>query len=259
VADYGLGYLKDVPDSRDFPFKLAAPAPLKLPGRVDLTGRAKKFPPVYDQGALGSCTAQATSAALAYAGLKENPLRSRLEMYYNARLLLGPEYATQDSGARLRDVFKSLNAQGARPEDHWPYVIPKFAQAPQPALDPASEKLIQYERVAQDETALRTALAGGHPVVFGITVYDSFMSDQVAKTGTVPLPGPNEAAQGGHAILLVGYYTSGKQRRFKFRNSWGPGWGRKGYGSLPAEYVLDPQLASDFWIVKLYGEAAVTA
>jgi C1A family cysteine protease len=126
-------------------------------------------------------------------------------------------------------------------------------------LDPASEKLIQYERVAQDETALKTALAGGHPVVFGITVYDSFMSDQVAKTGTVPLPGPNEAVQGGHAILLVGYYTSGKQRRFKFRNSWGADWGRKGYGSLPAEYVLDPQLASDFWIVKLYGEAAVTA
>jgi C1A family cysteine protease len=258
VADYGLGYIKDVPDSRDFVFKLAAPAaPVKLPSRVDLTTRkGQLFPPVFDQGQLGSCTAQASAAALAYRGLKTNPVRSRLEIYYNARLLLGPEYASQDSGARIRDVFKSLNAQGARPEADWPYVISKFVQKPQPDLDPLTQKLIQYERVPQTETALKTALANGYPVVFGITVYESFMSDAVAKTGTVPLPGPNEQAVGGHALLIVGYYPSGKTKktRYKFRNSWGEEWGQKGYGSLPAEYVLNPDLAGDFWIVKAYGE-----
>jgi C1A family cysteine protease len=72
------------------------------------------------------------------------------------------------------------------------------------------------------------------------------------------MPGPKEAELGGHAILLVGYYPSGKggKIRFKFRNSWGEGWGSHGYGSLPAEYVLNPDLAGDFWIVKAYGEAA---
>jgi hypothetical protein len=41
----------------------------------------------------------------------------------------------------------------------------------------------------------------------------------------------------GHVILLVGY--SRAERRFLFRNSWGPAWGSEGYGTLPEEWVTD--------------------
>ncbi|HLG96380.1 MAG TPA: hypothetical protein VKX49_08720 [Bryobacteraceae bacterium] len=43
-------------------------------------------------------------------------------------------------------------------------------------------------------------------------------------------------------------YDDAKQL-FTFRNSWGSSWGDQGYGYLPYAYVLDPSLASDFWVI----------
>jgi C1A family cysteine protease len=246
---HGLGYIKDAPDDRDYLFKVAAPK--KLPAKVDLVATGK-FPAVYDQGQLGSCTANAASAALAYMADRPLPLRARLEIYYNARSLMGAQYVSQDSGTTIRNTFKGLNQVGARPEDDWPYDITKFAQAPVPTLDPLSEKLIQYERVDQTETALKTALASGYPVVFGFTAFEGLESAATARTGAIPLPKPGQQPIGGHAVVAVGYYGSGKNKRIKIRNSWGEGWGKGGYGSLPLSYVLDPKLAGDFWIVKAF-------
>ena len=83
---------------------------------------------------------------------------------------------------------------------------------------------------------------------FGISVYESFESSAVAKSGKVPMPKPKEKMLGGHAILAVGYDDT--QRRFIIRNSWGPDWGVKGYFTLPYEYVLDSNLADDFWTIR---------
>jgi len=44
------------------------------------------------------------------------------------------------------------------------------------------------ESIILDLTALKSALAVGFPVVIGIKVYESFESDQVARTGIVSLP-----------------------------------------------------------------------
>ena len=49
-------------------------------------------------------------------------------------------------------------------------------------------------------------------------------------------------------MLAVGY--DGKRRVFIVRNSWGPGWGAKGYFYMPYEYLLSPSLASDFWTIR---------
>ena len=62
------GWIPDLPDQRDRIFT-ATPATLRaLPPRVDL--RAQN-PPIYDQGQLGSCTAQAIAAALQFAQAKQ--------------------------------------------------------------------------------------------------------------------------------------------------------------------------------------------
>jgi C1A family cysteine protease len=108
---------------------------------------------------------------------------------------------------------------------------------------------VLYQRLSQISNQLKGCLASGYPFVFGFTVYESFESQQVAQTGHAPMPAPTEASIGGHAVIAVGYDDS--QNWFIVRNSWGVGWGMKGYFTLPYAYLIDPNLASDFWIIRV--------
>jgi C1A family cysteine protease len=94
---------------------------------------------------------------------------------------------------------------------------------------------------------LKSALAANGPVVAGISVFESAMAPQVAKTGEIPLPSPRSQIIGGHAIVIVGY--DDQQKRVKFVNSWGASWGQGGIGFLPYEYL--EKYMSDAWTFKL--------
>jgi len=242
------GWRPDHPDMRDF---LLAVEPAKsLPRRTSLR---TKMPPVYDQGQLGSCTANSVGAILEFNELKQKEpdaaTPSRLFIYYNERAMEGT--VSQDSGAEIRDGIKSVAQLGAPPETLWPYVISKFAHKPPANAYTAALKheAIRYARVAQSQIAIQTVLAGGYPISFGFTVYESFESD-VGSNGIVPLPGPDEQTLGGHAVVAVGYKQIRGQLYFECRNSWGPGWGDHGYFWLPAGYVTSSSLASDFWVIE---------
>jgi C1A family cysteine protease len=98
---------------------------------------------------------------------------------------------------------------------------------------------------------MKGCLASGYPFVFGFTVYESFESDAVKKTGHAPMPGPGERAVGGHAVMAVGYDNS--RQWFVVRNSWGLAWGISGYFTLPYTYLVQPGLARDFWTIRIVG------
>src|SRR2546430_14184641 len=68
-----------------------------------------------------------------------------------------------------------------------------------------------------------TLFRSGYPFVFGFTVYESFETNAVARTGHVPMPASGEHVLGGHAVCTVGYDI--KRRWFICRNSWGTSWG----------------------------------
>jgi C1A family cysteine protease len=243
-----LGWIPDLPDHRDHNFKLNKA--VTVTSLVDLRPHC---PPVYDQGQLGSCTANAIGAAIEFCEKKENHpdfMPSRLFIYYRERAIEGSIFS--DSGAQLRDGIKAVNQKGVCKESTWPYDEGKFTQNPSTAAwsEAAKHKALSYQRI--DNTSMvqmKQCLASGFPFVFGFTVYDSFMSDQVAQTGIVPMPSENESVQGGHAVLAVGYDDS--KRAFIVRNSWGADWGLKGYFYMPYEYVTDTDLADDFWEIKV--------
>jgi C1A family cysteine protease len=243
------GWIRDIPDQRDYLYAAPLEFLLKLPSSVDLRPQC---PPVYDQGQLGSCTANAIAAELEFDQMKEKHARifvpSRLFIYYNEREMEGT--VASDSGAQIRDGIKSVAKQGACPENLWPYNITKFTvKPPQQCYKQALKfKAVQYQRILQISNQLKGCLASGYPFVFGFTVYESFESPQVAKTGHAPMPSPTEAVVGGHAVMAVGYDDS--QNWFIVRNSWGEGWGMKGYFTLPYAYLLDQNLASDIWTIR---------
>jgi C1A family cysteine protease len=243
------GWIRDLPDKRDYRFAAPMHVIAALPPSIDLTSAC---PPVYDQGQLGSCTANAIAGALEFDQMKENlsPIfvPSRLFIYYNERAIEGT--VSCDNGAQIRDGMKTVANQGVCPEDIWPYDLANWETQPpdvcyQTALQHTA---VVYQSLAQDIDQMKGCLASGYPFVFGFTVYQSFESDPVAQTGHAPMPQPGEQVIGGHAVLAVGYDDANQW--FIARNSWGTGWGMQGYFTLPYAYLLDPNLSSDFWMVQ---------
>lgn len=244
------GWLRDIPDQRDHLYAAPAMALAALPTSVDLRDQC---PPIYDQGQLGSCTANGIGAAFQFERAKQKLtpdfIPSRLFIYYNKRVI--EHTVKSDSGAMIRDGIKSVAKQGDCPETEWPYDITKFTDKPPTKCykDARKYKAVQYQRLVQNVNQMKGCLASGYPFVFGFTVYDSFESQQVAQTGEVPMPGSTEQVLGGHCVLAVGYDDS--QQRFIIRNSWGANWGIQGYGTMPYAYLSDSNLASDFWTIRL--------
>jgi C1A family cysteine protease len=242
------GWRPDSPDMRDY--LLAVEPPKTLPRSVSLR---KKMPPIYDQGQLGSCTANSVGAILEFNELKQSEngatTPSRLFIYYNERAMEGT--IGQDSGAEIRDGIKSVAQLGAPPETDWPYVITKFARKPTKKAyeDALQHRAIRYARVPHTEMGIQNALASGYPISFGFTVYQSFETD-VGSDGIVPMPEPSETVLGGHAVVAVGYKQIKRQLYFECRNSWGTGWGDDGYFWMPTSYVTSTSLARDFWVIE---------
>ncbi|MEY2438756.1 MAG: hypothetical protein QOI34_141, partial [Verrucomicrobiota bacterium] len=67
-----FGWIPDLPDHRDLLFSAPPTILRKLPRKIDLSA---KCPPVFDQGEIGSCTANAIGAAIEFDQLKQR-LRS---------------------------------------------------------------------------------------------------------------------------------------------------------------------------------------
>lgn len=244
------GWKPGLPDERDEVFNLALMArrPVVLPKEMDL--RTSGFmPTVYDQGELGSCTANAIAGAYEFEQRRQGLvdfMPSRLFIYYGERQIeCSVEY---DSGAEIRDGFKVIAKLGVPDEKLWPYDIGQFTTQPNPAAytDALQHQCITYAAVLQSEFSVKSTLAAGVPVVFGFTVYQSF-EDTGADGVVVPSGG---AVLGGHAVMIVGYRMIGSRLYYIVRNSWGSSWADGGYCYFPASWLTSIRHASDFWAIQ---------
>ena len=238
------GWKPSLPDHRDLLADTTGLTPLPEVDPRD------KMPPVYDQGQLGSCTANAVGAALEYDAMLDGAdpgTPSRLFIYYCERQLEG-SLGQGDTGAMGRDGFKAARRYGAPPETDWPYDIAQYADDPpqQAWSDAAAHKLTKhYKSVPRSLNQFRLVLSNQQTIAFGFSVYESFESPEVAKTGIVPMPSPDEKQMGGHEVLAVGYLAD-QPNYVLVRNSWGSNWGLGGYFLMPWQYLLSTDLASDF-------------
>lgn len=218
------------------------------------TDMRPNWPGVYDQGPLGSCTSHGLGGAVHYvlqnAGTVDASWRpARLFIYYNERAREGT--IGEDAGAMIADGVKVIQHNGVPDERLCPYDVSRFTQRPSAsAFNTAlKHRATSVGKVNQSHAALRTALSQGFNIVFGFTVFDSFESATVDATGIVPMPSAHESILGGHCAVIVGHSDS--RGRYIVRNSWGAGWGLSGYCESPYAYLEDPQLASDFYVVKV--------
>jgi C1A family cysteine protease len=215
------------------------------------------FPPVYYQGSIKDCTANAIAGAFQYEMLKNEGRSfkpSVLFIYYNQRV--AQNTVDFDSGASLRDGMYSIHNWGVCDEVLWPYRIPHVTKKPFETCYAAASmhKEISYYSPDQNIQQLKGCLAEGHPFVFGFSIFDSFKDTD--RLITAPMPSKTENKIFGHAAVAVGYDDADKT--FIVRNSWGNSWGDQGYFKMPYDYLLDKQLSSDFWTIRLTSDRAIT-
>lgn len=261
-----LNCIPDDEDSRDFRMEFDTPSRLSRlfsvsstqptpPPTVDLR---RLCPVAENQGNIGSCVAFAT------AGVHEMKQRyekkdipivlSKLFIYYEARRAINAVH--EDAGSRIRDGMRILGSIGSPPQHHYPYDTTKWKDEPPAYLYNLAKLNVArlYARVAKNQQQIEACLFSGHPIAFGLLLYDGFFDPNgVRKTGTQRLPNlKKENKRGGHAMTLVGYDRP--KRFFLVKNSWGTQWGHSGFAWISYDYILHPSLSYDFWTIKLVGD-----
>lgn len=236
------------PDEAKFKLRaLGALPPLKLPPAVSLK---ESMPSVLDQGNVGSCAANAMANLLRFK-LKTDEVPSRLYLYYNARVFIDKSPPAEDSGTTIRSICNATKKYLTCAESAYEYTN-EFKRMPHHSAYTAPKllKTITYMPVSKSPDAVKSTLLAGNPIICGVQLYSSFMTEEVGTTGLVPMPDPSvDTLVGGHAVLVTGYDSTNEL--VEVMNSWGANWGQKGFCYFPLEYFASSELFFDLWKVTV--------
>jgi hypothetical protein len=215
--------------------------PIEIP-KIDYIDLRDKFNEIFDQGKIGSCTANALTSIFEYD--KPNFKGSRLFLYYNERLYINETH--KDEGAYLSDGILSLKSYGICEERYHPYIISNVFKEPSKEAYENGKKYYVLEalNISNDVNEIKSWLIKKEPIAIGIAIYSNFMN---SKTGMIGIPKQTDDFMGGHAVIICGF--DDKNKIFILRNSWGVYWGDKGYFYLPYDYISNDELCGDLWII----------
>jgi C1A family cysteine protease len=263
MANLHFGAKRDPKDNRDFILDLQRHLGVKTPPPDKVDVFAGLDLPVYDQGQLESCAANAGALYRRFLAQRfysrsapDEPL-SRLFLYYQSRALLNPDDVKNNTGIDLRSTLKVLHKIGICPNVDDPYDPAKFADPhvndSQENLKGASPyKIGGYHRVRDVDTA-KACLVCGYAVLIGMDVYPGFESVKSDKPD-VPLPPPDQQPIGRHAMVLHGYDNSHNKRLGAFiaQNSWGMEWGLNGDCYISYDFIGEAKVAApDMWMAHM--------
>jgi hypothetical protein len=240
------------PDTIDFRDKMYVPTLAEVPMRLPLESylacyRGDKVP-VLDQGEEGACTGFGLAAVANHLlrcrkVVSDSTLVSPRMLYEMAKRY--DEWAGERyEGSSARGAMKGWYRHGVCAAAVWPF-DPKDVHGvldhPR-SLEAADRPLGAYYRVDHsDIRALHSALAEVGVLYATGNVHAGW--DEVdAKTGLIPM---RKRIEGGHAFAVVGY----DERGFWIQNSWGPKWGKQGFGLISYDdWVAN---ATDTWVARL--------
>lgn len=250
------GYQKDTPSPKDLSFSTS---PLNTNTNVNEISIKQYFKDISNQYNVGSCVANATcDACESQVVLKNNinpsqvPDLSRLFVYYNARNLDTPPSVNTDGGSKIRFAFDSIRRYGVCKETTWTYDTNKVNTQPSflAYKESLQNKITAFYRIdtCGDEKfqQIKNALAQNHPIVFGISITDSFR--RVNSDAVIRIPSnASDPYIGSHALCITGWSAS--REAFEVRNSWSDSWGNKGYCYMHKDYIVG--LSNDLWVPSI--------
>jgi hypothetical protein len=241
-----FGYLSDPPSAKDYRWSLLAK---ELPPAADSDILLPERTAISNQGPYPTCVGNAVADGFEI--VLPGPARnlSRRFAFQMACFEAGLDGRT---GVYIRSAMDAGRTHGLVEEDVYPYGDPfdpvtgAVLLPPIGALRNANRHKVQgFYRIdefgAARLDAIDVALQRGLPVVFGTDVGLTF---QEYRSGVLE---PSGVA--GHALVVVGRLLGADGRRiYRIRNSWGTGWGDRGYALFSEDYMTWNR-TQDLWVL----------
>lgn len=221
-----------------------------LPSSYDISinsATAQYFPPIGDQGAIGSCAAFATTYyQFTYEANKLKNEATVSSNIYSPRWTYNYINGGHDDGASLKDAYLVLKNQGAMYNADWTYNgnsasysfawpenLPKMREA-LTYRSKVSNKYVSSSNLDNINT-IKSEIASGKVGV--ICTKSSGWATRYDNNGQKAIVRGSNYGSGSHAMAVVGYddnyqITVNGQTltgAFKLANSWGSSWGNNGY------------------------------
>jgi Papain family cysteine protease len=217
---------------------LAAPA--AIPEEIDLRATWWK---IGDQGSTGSCVGWASADSLLrwhfirIGRLNQNERLSVRFQWMASKetdeFITRPTTFIEAEGTSLKAALAVARRFGAVREGILPFESAALYQQDEATFYALAGQLriAAYFNLGDDLRDWRTWLAANGPILTRLDV-DQTWDEATDTKGNLDVYQP-DTTRGGHAVALVGYTPD----RFTVRNSWGTGWGDKGFAYASLEYA----------------------
>ncbi len=234
-------------DTMDFRDQMFVPTLVEVPPHIPLGAYVDCEVPILDQGSEGACTGYGLATVVHYllrrrAVMPDHTEVSPRMLYEMARRY--DEWPGEDyDGSSARGAMKGWHKHGVCTDTDWPSEPGRRHGGLNEARVSAARKrpLGAYFRVNhRDLVAMHAAIAEVGILYATATVHAGW--EKVDANGDIPF---ESTPLGGHAFAIVAYDVAG----FWIQNSWGPGWGVRGF----ARMSYDDWLANgtDVWVARL--------
>jgi Papain family cysteine protease len=217
-------------------------APVRLPSSKDLRADWWK---VNDQKSTGSCVGWATADSVLRwhfvkaKRLAESALLSPRFTWMAAKetdqFVSRPTTFVEAEGTSIKSALDIARKYGAVRDTMLPFASGRLygGRANTFYAVAAQLKIQAYFNLGTSLTSWRSWLASNGPIVTRLDVDATW--DGASETAGNLDEYRLDTTRGGHAVALVGYLPN----RFIVRNSWGSGWGDKGFAYASLEYAQD--------------------